>query len=249
MNLDRASKQRRTKWCASPHGDFRMTYRLQDNVSFCRVDDHLVFLDMRHDRYFRLSATMERAFLACIENRRELGSPPRVLIDRNIITDAPQVSPRVFTETIARPTRSALERTLRSKRLSIAMLLEVLTIIPSIRLQLATRNLSKILTTLTAYRRDRAARQPDVITEAQEEHLSKIATAFWRARVYVPIKPRCLLDSLAMTKLLAKRGTHARIVFGVTSDPFAAHAWVQVGDLVLTDTVGHATSHTPIRVV
>lgn len=52
-----------------------------------------------------------------------------------------------------------------------------------------------------------------------------------------------------MIIFLARRRLHASIVFGVTGDPFGAHCWVQTSDLVLSDTLGNATGHTPIRVV
>ena len=36
---------------------------------------------------------------------------------------------------------------------------------------------------------------------------------------------------------------------GVTSEPFAAHCWVQAGDIVLNETLSDANAHTPIRMV
>jgi hypothetical protein len=48
---------------------------------------------------------------------------------------------------------------------------------------------------------------------------------------------------------LARRGLYANLVFAVTTDPFAAHCWAQVDDLVLNDSVGNAQSYTPIRIV
>ena len=42
---------------------------------------------------------------------------------------------------------------------------------------------------------------------------------------------------------------HANLVFGVTGDPFSAHCWVQVDELVLNDTLGNANAYTPIRTV
>ena len=59
----------------------------------------------------------------------------------------------------------------------------------------------------------------------------------------------CLLDSIALVRFLARRGLYAQLVFGVTDDPFSAHCWVQAGDLVLNDTVGDVSAHTPIRVI
>jgi hypothetical protein len=40
-----------------------------------------------------------------------------------------------------------------------------------------------------------------------------------------------------------------RWVFGVQSRPFAAHCWLQLGGVVLNDTVDHVKRYTPIMVV
>ena len=74
----------------------------------------------------------------------------------------------------------------------------------------------------------------------------KAAETFRRARLYVPIETCCLLDSLSLIDFLSRRRLPARLVFGVTSDPFAAHCWVQAGEWVLNDLVGNVIAHTPI---
>lgn len=224
-----------------------MPYRLPDDLSYCRVDEHIVFLDTRRDRYFRLSTKLERAFLAYIDGGHDPEIDADDLIARNILVADPAFA-MIAPATVERPTRSAVEGVPHTDRLRYAALSEILVIVCGTRLKLATRNLSDILTELTVYRDSRISK-PSTPTENDIERLSDAASAFWRARLYVPIKPLCLLDSLSMVKFLAKRHLFANIVFGVTSDPFTAHSWVQYFDFVLSDTLGHATAHTPIRVV
>lgn len=65
----------------------------------------------------------------------------------------------------------------------------------------------------------------------------------------MPVETRCLLDSIAIVKFLARRHFHANIVIGVTGDPFSAHCWAQIHDMVLNDTIGNVRSFTPIRVI
>ncbi|MHC9083906.1 lasso peptide biosynthesis B2 protein [Luteimonas sp. RIT-PG2_3] len=226
-----------------------MFYRLPDNLSYCQVDDHLVFLDTRKDRYFRLSSAMERAFLAYMKGGPDPGIPPSVLIDHNILVPSSDATVNVPAPSVPCPTRSAVEESRSNDPVDISMLLDVFSVVCSMRAQLAARNLNNILSSLSAYRQSRAHSPAVAATHTEAEHLSQVAVMFWQVRVYVPVTPRCLVDSLSLVKVLARRGLYANIVFGVTSDPFAAHAWVQAGDLVLSDTVGHATSHTPIRIV
>lgn len=60
---------------------------------------------------------------------------------------------------------------------------------------------------------------------------------------------RCLQDSLALVRFLASEGMAAHWVIGVKSAPFAAHAWVQTGGLVLNDLHDNVRHYKPILVV
>lgn len=60
---------------------------------------------------------------------------------------------------------------------------------------------------------------------------------------------RCLHDSLALVNFLASESVSATWVIGVRTDPFAAHAWVQTGDLVLNDQHEHVRRFRPIVTV
>ncbi|WP_434213483.1 lasso peptide biosynthesis B2 protein [[Pseudomonas] boreopolis] len=57
------------------------------------------------------------------------------------------------------------------------------------------------------------------------------------------------MDSLSLLRFLSRRELPANIVFGVTLAPFAAHCWVQAGDIVLNETLSDANAHTPIRMI
>jgi hypothetical protein len=54
---------------------------------------------------------------------------------------------------------------------------------------------------------------------------------------------------LALSEFLALRDASARWVFGVQFAPFAAHCWLQQGDVVFNDNVEHVRRFTPIMVV
>jgi hypothetical protein len=59
-------------------------------------------------------------------------------------------------------------------------------------------------------------------------------------------RDRCLPQSIAITRHLRRRSIPAILVLGVSGRPFAAHSWVQVEDMVINDTVDHASRFTPI---
>lgn len=62
-------------------------------------------------------------------------------------------------------------------------------------------------------------------------------------------KDACLRNSLTLLEFLASYDVYPTCVFGVKMDPFAAHAWVQQGSVVLTDPVEHVKTFTPIMLV
>lgn len=226
-----------------------MPYRLQDGLSYCHVGGHVVFLDVPNDRYFRLPEAMERRFTAYIEGRDDARVDIDDLADRNILTDAP-IDPRPeLAPPFVPPARSALEQERLEERISIADSFDVLRIVISTRIELRARGLETTLDRTTAYRQKMSTSSMPAAIWLREDQLLHASGVLRRVRLKVPIPTRCLLDSLAMVRFLAKRGLHANIVFGVTANPFSAHCWAQSGELVLTDTVGHVNAHTPIRVV
>ena len=56
-----------------------------------------------------------------------------------------------------------------------------------------------------------------------------LGRAVMRVLGLLPTDSRCLMRSLVLTGMLARRGVYAKVVIGVRADPsFAAHAWVEV---------------------
>ncbi len=67
-----------------------------------------------------------------------------------------------------------------------------------------------------------------------------------------PLYPRdylCLFDSLALLEFLAPRSLFPEWVFGVVTDPFMAHCWVQSGSTLVNETVERALVYVPILAV
>jgi hypothetical protein len=64
----------------------------------------------------------------------------------------------------------------------------------------------------------------------------RLGRAVTRLLVLLPGDTRCLVRSLVLTRLLARRGIPATLVIGARSGPdFLAHAWVELtGDPVLS---------------
>lgn len=222
-------------------------YRLHDDLSLCKPNEHLIFLDIQNDQYFRLPATMEGTLIAYLQGTPIHAKDIGPLIERNILVEE-KVKVGVPAFTFTEPVNSLMEQT-RSTNLRAANLLEVAATVCWMRLQLAARPLKRILESLSKYRERNTSGATQSSCEASMQSLQEAAMSFMRVRLYVPIETSCLLDSLAMVIFLARRGMYSEIVFGVVDVPFSAHCWVQVRELVLNDTVGNAKAHTPIRVI
>jgi len=82
-----------------------------------------------------------------------------------------------------------------------------------------------------AVQRLRRARPPGMISRDDEDGLSearRLGRAVARTLALVPGDTRCLVRSLVLTRLLARRGIPATLVIGARPTPgFLAHAWVE----------------------
>jgi len=222
-------------------------YVLRDDLSYCRVGERLVFLDIGNDRYFQFPYPMEQALAAYLEEGECSASVISQLVERHILVEAkPTIDSNPSIQPVA---RSAMETTLPPRNLHTSELMEVFAIVLTTRMKLKVSTLKNILDDLEADRHFQITEGTSLAELPGKQYLIDAAAVFRHARLYVPVEMCCLLDSIAMTKFLLRRQIHSHVVFGIALDPFSAHCWVQVGDLVLNDTVGNASSHTPIRVV
>lgn len=228
-----------------------MHYRLRENLSCCDVDGHLIFLDITQDRYFKLTSALEKAMRRFLAHEDVAPVLMESLTTTRILVETSDPTAYATTANIRLPTCSAIEQpaTTWDRRLGAAVVVEVMSTVWSVRHQLMTRALKTILETAGAYRDRKTGAHEIAASTAPEDNLLQANEQFARARRYVPIEPICLLDSLSLLRFLSRRGLPANIVFGVTPEPFAAHCWVQAGEMVLNETLSDASAHTPIRKV
>lgn len=88
--------------------------------------------------------------------------------------------------------------------------------------------------TLAALRRAQRTGSADDVAEG-----ARLGRAVQRTLRLVPFDSRCLLRSLVLVSLLARRGIPSSLVIGVAVEPrFAAHAWVEAEEVPLLPTNG-----------
>lgn len=223
-----------------------MKYQIRKELSFCRTAGRLIFLDIEQDRYFHLSSELESQFLAFIETCGDPDLATIDLLDAGLIVESESEGELPNSSSVPIPSRSVLELPDCELAAQMSAHVHVWTAVVQARLHLKKHRLQDILAATSRYR----LRMTDSSTSPDAEQRTLAAAAeFNRLRRSVPIDTRCLIDSIAMTRYLARQHLYTNIVFGVCADPFSAHCWVQSGSVVLNDTVGNVLCHTPIRVI
>lgn len=228
-----------------------MRYQLREDLSCCDVDGHMIFLDIAQDRYFKLTGRLEDAMRLFGAHEEIASTLLEDLAAVRILVEETDSTTLAATANLGRPTYSAIEQpvAIADRRPSAAIVFEVMATVWSTRHQLKTRALKTVLNAASAYR-NRKTEAHKIATPATLAHrLFQANWQFAHARRYVPIEPICLLDSLSLLRFLSRRGLPANIVFGVIPEPFAAHCWVQAGDIALNEALSDARAHAPIRTI
>lgn len=105
-----------------------------------------------------------------------------------------------------------------SRKLALAG--EIVAAYVRVRFSLRRRDLPGTLESIRTARRDG---RPHVSTTDE-----RLANAVQRTLGQLPADSRCLMQSLVLTRLLARRGRKSRLVIGVSpAGTFSAHAWVE----------------------
>lgn len=77
----------------------------------------------------------------------------------------------------------------------------------------------------------------------------RLARLFHHLAPWLPVPDKCLARSFVLLRFLQRSGVSARWMFGVRTWPFAAHCWLQVGDVALDDAAERLRVYEPIHAV
>jgi len=209
----------------------------QPILSFGIVDGHAVFLDARADSYFILEDDDETIFLSSFAAGQPLPANQR-LLDALAINGAPA---KILHAMCPVPKRSVADE-VSGQGTTFADIVRIGRLVHSTRAWLANRPIEKILADIVVC----DGRFED---EGGPEILFDNVRHFIAVRRLLPIRANCLLDSLALLRWLGPAGRTAMLVFGAKLDPFAAHCWVQVDDVLLNDTLETVARFRAVRVI
>jgi hypothetical protein len=233
-------------------------YLLAPHVYPCVSGQHVVLMDLERDKYVavepadRLAAWVRGWPVAAREalaaSPGAAAEPdaliPRMLAQGMLVTDPAVGKPAIPVVTV-RAQRSLIEFDLDGRaQASAAQLWRFGGSCLRARLSLKLRPIRSIVESMGERKARRAAPEADPV------RLRALVTAFARLRpLFYTLRCACLLDSLTLLHFLGAEGIHPDWVFGVKTDPFDAHCWVQQGEVLLNDVPDRVRQYSPIMVV
>lgn len=215
-----------------------MGYWLSAGVHAVLIDDDAVFLDVASNAYFCLPGI---GSVLNLEGRALHAASEGLandLVGAGLATTAPTSESVRAVTTPRRTARAVIETLSASERRR-----------PKARHWL--RAISAGLASRAAERQPFADRLPSASAlRAPDADINLLADldAFRGLQPWLPFDGACLFRSHLLRNYLVALGHRVDWIFGVRTWPFAAHCWLQVGDLALDDEAERLVAYHPIMV-
>jgi len=234
--------------------------RLAAHVRACRVGDQMIFLDLLRSKYIGMGGPQISALSDMIlgtaagnglptqtSDTAPLGKCIRRLRKQQLLSNEPALEPTERSPVLDTPAATwAVDVPDRQVPFEWGQLLRLWRSAFIASAWLRRRSLADIAQRLVALR----ARQPSRQRQASPEAMRASVESYMRLRPFaLSANDRCLNDSLTLIHFLATQGLFARWVIGVRVNPFGAHSWAQVGDVVLNDYPERVRHFQPILIV
>ena len=236
-------------------------YLLAPHVYPCVSGQHVVLMDLERDKYIAVVpahrlATWVRGWPVGTAQTTE--SPHGVdagadalvsqMLAHGMLVSDPHVGKPATPVRAVRAASSLVQFDLDARpRAGAALLWRFGRSCAQAQLSLKLRPIQSIVEAVRDHKARRLARS---VREADPARLRALMTAFMRLRpLFYTLRGSCLLDSLTLVHFLGAEGIHGDWVFGVKTEPFDAHCWVQQGEVVLNDAPDRVRQYSPILVV
>lgn len=224
-----------------------MDLSLRPGLHYCVANGRTALLDVTHDRYLALPDTLDLAFQAMVKGT-EAGlidaSPVDALIAQGVLLRSDAAVPWPSPAQLPRPTGSFVDMRLED-RVDPWMFA---------RAYLTQRRASngapglRLPVIVDEIRADLAAIGP-ARTLPPGRRAFQALRSYLSTRWLISTHDQCLMQSATLFHFLARYGWRPRFVVAVRMAPFAAHAWLQEGEIVLNDRLDHVLPYTPILVL
>ena len=219
-----------------------MSFELRAGVTYCSCGGRFIFLDLQADRYFALTRETEHAFARLVEgeplNPANAKAIERLVTGGLIVTsrDGRRIEPSVSP---SNPRSSLVREPGEFSRKALAHALARLTL---------SGWSSRILPLHERVARLKQ-RKASVPSCHEPDAVAGTARAFAFAALIASPLNQCLPRSFAIAHALIDKKVRPDLIFGVRAQPFGAHCWVQVGRLLVNESLDEVRNFTPILAV
>lgn len=236
------------------------SYFLSPHVHVCVAGRHVVLLDLERDKYLSLAhahpiGRWVRGWPAPVSGAPAAGEGPSAggaangllakMISQGLLVTDPALGKEASPVVTQSPGSSMIEYDLQARpRTTPVHLWRLFSAYAAAKWSLKYRPIKEVVRTVGL--RKTAAQQSTPDTVAARALV--MAFVYLRPLFYTA-RDACLLDSLTLINFLAAFDVMPQWIFGVKTDPFYAHCWVQHGDFVFNDTPDHVRGFSPILVV
>lgn len=221
----------------------------------CVVDDQIVVLDLRHDKYLSLdedTSSLLRPYVNLLSSRGGVlnrGDEARLddalsrLSGNGILCTAPVPLAATGThQPLVRPHDAITPRPPFREHVRAHHTARYIASVVSAKSALRVRPLYRIV----------LSEQRKTVARASSRRrfdsagAARLCSVYSRLRVIATGPRQCLFDSLALKLFLAKYGVYPDWIFGVRLNPFAAHCWLQHGNTLVNESLDSVRQFTPI---
>lgn len=225
-------------------------FSIAPDVSYCKADGRIVFLDLNNERYFQLNERQTGWFDRLIADGSDGASAPewrlaKRLKDMGLLTEASEQTPPLTDFTRYTVSTSLLDYP--HKQPVRASLADLPPIGWTAALTVAALRFSRLRTVLknhSSKKSDLGGQGP--VPAAVGRSLAARFIA-WSPALFTS-HDACLFRSLALARFLLANHFPTDIVIGVRSQPFRAHCWVQAGEMVFNEHLEIARDYCPVLV-
>jgi hypothetical protein len=233
-------------------------YFLSNHVHVGLTGQDVVLLDLRRDEYLTLNQDQSSVLFKILPGLFDLTARSGMrddvsvaeftatLIHRGLIT-IDRSSGKVPTQPeVERPDNSLLDE---SRCLSVPRAGHAASVLAArarTSLTMRLQPLHRVISGIEKRKRTHLLTPP----RRSADELQTLMNAFLFVRPFLYTEyNKCLYDSLMLVNYLAAYDVYPTLVFGVRTDPFEAHAWVQQDRSVLNCAVEHVRAFSPIMAI
>lgn len=226
-------------------------YFLSRHAYVCMASEVVFILDLTTGKYLSIDkgrAARLGAFILGWPAGPDGHAAPTLLqslIDRGLVTRDPKLGKSAASVTVELPTHWVREGELRGR--PDITVRDLRRFVASVAYAACSKKFLPFRYTVSRVRRGKRAMRDRPI------HVGELASL---VRVFDWLRPlgfkktdECFLYCLALNEFLAKYGIFPSWIFAVRAEPFAAHCWLQHGDLVLTDIPFNLRRMVPVLVL